>query len=167
MNHHGLSSLQNILKSLGVYPPTIICFGFVRSHIDIVTFRRRRVLAFAFVLLLSGFSIVPLFAHAKLVRSTPANKAVLKESPKIIELWFNELLEDEFNTIDIFKAGDATSKDRKNLAKNKPKVDAKDRTHLILPLDILPAGEYVAEYRVLSRDSHTAPGRISFSISPK
>ena len=142
-------------------------FGFVRSHIDIVRFSRRTILRGALVLALSGFTIVPLFAHAKLVRSAPANKVVLKESPKTIELWFNELLEDEFNTIDIFKASDAISKERKSLAKNKPKVDPKDRTHLILQVDTLPAGEYVAEYRVLSRDSHTAPGRISFSISAK
>jgi methionine-rich copper-binding protein CopC len=128
---------------------------------------RRKFFRSAVMLALGSLCAVQVFAHAKLVRSTPADKALLKESPKSVELWFNELLENEFNTVEIFKAKDATSKERKNLAKQKPKVDEKDRTHLILQLDPLPPGDYVAEYRVLSRDSHTAPGRISFSISAK
>ncbi|HEV8543447.1 MAG TPA: copper resistance CopC family protein [Verrucomicrobiae bacterium] len=134
---------------------------------SILESNRRKFFRSAVALALGSLCALQVFAHAKLLRSTPGNKAVLTESPKTVELWFNELLEDEFNSVEIFKASEATSKERKGLAKQKPKVDTKDRTHLILQLDSLPPGDYVVEYRVLSRDSHTAPGRVSFSISAK
>lgn len=105
-------------------------------------------------------------AHAKLVRSIPRDKAALQETPRTIELWFNELLDNEFNSIEVFTMSEAAAKDRKNMAKKKAQVDGNDRTHLVLALEPLPPGNYLAEYRVLSRDSHTAPGRLSFSIAP-
>jgi methionine-rich copper-binding protein CopC len=76
------------------------------------------------------------------------------------------LLDDEFNTIELFRAKELTRKDRKNLIQAKPKIDPKDRTHLSLDLPALDADTYALEYRVLSRDGHTAPGRINFTLLP-
>jgi methionine-rich copper-binding protein CopC len=106
-------------------------------------------------------------AHAKIVRSEPKDRATLVTAPKTIELWFNELLDDEFNTVEIYSTKDATAKSRKNLAKEKPKVDPKDRTHLTLTAPPLEPGGYAVEYRVLSRDGHSAPGRFTFTITGK
>jgi methionine-rich copper-binding protein CopC len=106
-------------------------------------------------------------AHAKLVRSEPKDAARLSVPPRIIELWFNELLDDEFNTLEVYRAKEVTQKDRKNLAKAKPKVDTRDRTHLSLDLAVLEPDSYAVEYRVLSRDGHTAPGRFNFTVLPK
>jgi methionine-rich copper-binding protein CopC len=106
-------------------------------------------------------------AHAKLVRSEPENAARLSEAPKTVELWFNELLDDEFNTVEIFPAKEVTRKDRQNLIKAKAKVDAKDRTHLSVDLPALAPNSYIVEYRVLSRDGHTAPGRLNFTVLAK
>ena len=115
-------------------------------------------------LVMAGVRVV--HAHAKLVRSEPKDAARLSGAPKTIELWFNELLDEEFNTVEVFRAKDVAQKDRKNLVKAKPRVDAKDRTHLSLDLPTLEPDSYAVEYRVLSRDGHTAPGRFNFTVLP-
>ncbi len=116
-------------------------------------------------LLLAGVRLAS--AHAKLVRSEPKDAAQLTASPKRIELWFNELLDDEFNTVEVYRAKEVTQKDRKNLVQSKPKVDVKDRTYIVLDLPVLEPDSYTVEYRVLSRDGHTAPGRFNFTVLPK
>jgi len=111
---------------------------------------------------------VAAFAHARLERSTPANKAQLSAAPERIELWFNELLDDSFNSIEVFDAKAPPAPKRANLAKGKPEVDKNDRTHLSISVETLAPGDYVVEWRVLSRDGHSAPGKFTFSIvAPK
>ena len=103
-------------------------------------------------------------AHARMVKSIPVKDAVLSASPGELDLWFNELLEDGFNTIDVFPKAELTADKRSNLTDGKVVVDPKDRTHLTVKLGTLAPGEYVVEWRVLSRDGHSAPGRITFSV---
>lgn len=107
----------------------------------------------------------PALAHARLVKSSPPDKAGLAVAPEKIDLWFNELLDSGFHTIEIFAAAEIKSRQRTNLVQGEAVVDAKDKTHLSVALKALPPGDYVIEYRVLSRDSHSAPGRIRFSVS--
>jgi methionine-rich copper-binding protein CopC len=105
-------------------------------------------------------------AHASLVRSQPAPGAVV-QSPTQIDLWFNELLEDGFNSVAIIRAEELTSnaaQQQTNLARKQPFVDPRDRAHLTLQVGSLLAGNYVAEWRVLSRDGHTATGRFRFQV---
>lgn len=104
------------------------------------------------------------WAHAQLIKSDPRDKAELKESPAQVDLWFNELLDDSFNSIEIIPAAEVSAPKHSNFAKGKPKVDAADRTHLSVSVIPLKPGKYVIQYRVLSRDGHTAPGRITFQI---
>lgn len=106
-------------------------------------------------------------AHARLVRSQPKSDSQAIAPLRRIELWFNELLDEKFNTIELFTADQASEKNRENLLREKPAVDPKDRTHLSVNVPELKAGAYVVEYRVLSRDGHTAPGRFSFTIGEK
>jgi len=105
-------------------------------------------------------------AHARLTRSLPVEKTALDTAPQQIELWFNELLDHGFNHVVVFPASEVKlkPKERSNFADGKPEVDAADRTHLTVKLKPLPAGDYVVEYRVLSRDGHTAPGRVRFTV---
>lgn len=106
------------------------------------------------------------WAHARLVRSEPRDQAVLEESPDVVHLWFNELLDRGFHQVAIFPSTERTAKRRSNLTRGEPQVDPDDRTHLSVRVQPLPPGEYVIEYRVLSRDGHTAPGRILFRVRP-
>jgi len=90
---------------------------------------------------------------------------VVAHAPERVELWFNELLDQSFNKVEVFETTKIKDKNRKNFVKGQPHVDSKDTTHLLVELEKLQPGHYVIEYRVLSRDGHTAPGRITFKVS--
>ncbi len=90
---------------------------------------------------------------------------MLPAAPATIELWFNELLDDEFNEILVFRAAaDGSPADASNLATAKPTVDDTDRTHLSAPVAPLESGPYVIQWKVLSRDGHSARGRVLFRV---
>lgn len=118
--------------------------------------------AAAFVLALFFAFAHDALAHARMVRSIPAKNAELTKSPGQIDLWFNELLDEGFNSVEVFPSAELTSKKHANLVKDKAAVDPADRTHLTIKIAPLSPGEYVVEWRVLSRDGHSAPGRITF-----
>ncbi len=103
-------------------------------------------------------------AHARLVRATPANQARLAAPPERVELWFSELLEDGFNSVEVVRAAEVTAKPRTNLARDVPTVDRDDRTRMTVPVQELGPGDYAVEWRVLSRDGHTAAGRFTFRV---
>jgi methionine-rich copper-binding protein CopC len=125
--------------------------------------RLLRFLSLITVLVFASASTV--WAHARLLRAAPASGAELSAPPKQIELWFNELLEEGFNTITVFPSAELDKLDKhSNLTKGKPAVDPKDHTHLVVPVGPLAPGEYVIEWRVLSRDGHSAPGRFTFRV---
>jgi methionine-rich copper-binding protein CopC len=102
-------------------------------------------------------------AHARMVRSTPT-PGDLSQPPRKIELWFNELLDGNFNSIAVFPASEVNSKARANLTQGDAKVDPGDGTHLSAAIKPLPPGEYFVEWRVLSLDGHSAPGRFEFRV---
>lgn len=103
-------------------------------------------------------------AHARLVRSEPANEEVLPSPPTVIRLWFNENLDRGFHSIEVFAASELKGKKRTNLVSGPPEVNPSDRTELRAVVSGLTVGRYVVEYRVLSRDGHTAPGRLTFEV---
>ena len=103
-------------------------------------------------------------AHARMVRSSPAKDAQLAQAPGQVDIWFNELLDEGFNSIDVFAATDVDASHRTGLQKGAAVLDANDRTHLSVGVQPLPPGEYVVEWRVLSRDGHSAPGRFRFRV---
>jgi len=121
-----------------------------------------RITFFTFLLTLAGAPSA--WAHARLLRADPKSGAELSSAPKQIDLWFNELLEDSFNTVTVIPAADLVAEKKTNFAKDKPVVDPRDRTHLTIKLGSLPPGEYIVEWRVLSRDGHSAPGRATFRV---
>lgn len=104
-------------------------------------------------------------AHARLTRAEPADGAVLTAPPTSIELWFNERLDDEFNDVAVYRARDGAPADEKNLAAGAPLVDEADRTHLETPVGALAPGDYVVQWKVLSRDGHSARGRLRFKVA--
>jgi len=107
-------------------------------------------------------------AHAHMVRSSPARNAELPAAPARVDIWFNELLDEGFNSIEVFAAKDANANSRSGLQQGSATLDAKDRTHLSVNLQPLSPGAYVVEWRVLSRDGHSAPGRFGFRVrAPK
>lgn len=111
------------------------------------------------LLLLGGFLATPeALAHAKLIRSQPTAFEALATAPAEVSLWFNERLEDEFNSIEV---SDATGHRVEN---GVAQVNPQDRTNLVVGLGRLSAGSYVVRWRILSLDGHPARGRFIFSV---
>jgi len=105
------------------------------------------------------------FAHASLARALPAAGSEVT-APTKIDLWFNELLEDGFNSVTVIFSSDAnaTSSKQPNLAVGTPVIDPHDKTHLTITVKPLRKGTYMVQWRVLSRDGHSAPGQFSFRV---
>lgn len=99
-----------------------------------------------------------LFAHAYLVKSVPAQRAVLYHAPAKIQLWFNERLEPRYSSLSLSDAGG------KAIETGKVEVSHDDPKQLAAPLKLLPAGRYVVKYRVLSVDGHVVQDQFPFTV---
>jgi methionine-rich copper-binding protein CopC len=97
-------------------------------------------------------------AHALLVRTAPPKRAVLRDPPRQIELWFNERLEPSFAALTVLDNGGA------QVSEAKAHVAADDRKRLTLELPELPPGNYTVRFRVLSVDGHIAEDSFRFSV---
>ena len=97
-------------------------------------------------------------AHASLVKSAPARRAVLFKAPPKIQLWFSEKLEARFSSVNVI---DATGRrvDLGNAA-----VDAKDAKQLSVGVIPIPPGQYRIKFRVLSVDGHVLEEDFPFTI---
>ncbi|CAG1022540.1 Copper transport protein YcnJ [Patescibacteria group bacterium] len=113
--------------------------------------------------LLSNFLLIsalvlpaPVYAHAIMVRSTPEKDAVLTESPKQVDVWFNDKVGTEYKALAVI---DSKGK----------RVDNKDLVqepadHLYATVPNLPPDTYTVRYRVVSIDTHIVTGKYQFTI---
>ena len=124
---------------------------------DVFSPALRRLLALAVAV-----ALVPLVApaaasaHAILLRSTPADGAVLQEPPARVTLQFSEPVETSLASIRIVDA-QLNRVDEGRLAHPRP-----DTVEVELPR--LPRGSYVVTWRVVSADTHAVRGAFVFSI---
>jgi methionine-rich copper-binding protein CopC len=100
----------------------------------------------------------PLSAHAYLVKSVPAARAVLFRAPERVQLWFNERLEPRYSSITV------NDQDGKPVETGKTEVGAEDPKLLSATLKSLSAGRYIVRYRVLSVDGHIVQDEFPFTI---
>lgn len=117
-------------------------------------------------LAISLFVVMPrtAFAHARLLRSSPESGQTTP-APQKIDLWFNELLDGQFNSIEVLPVAEVNGKHHARLTLGGASVDPRDRTHLTVGVQRLEPGNYYVEWRVLSLDGHSAPGRFQFQVS--
>jgi methionine-rich copper-binding protein CopC len=116
-------------------------------------------IALSGLVLLAGFLVPPkALAHAKLIRARPNAFETLAETPASVELWFNERLEDEFNSIEVVDSAGRRVED------GHARVHPRDRTNLVARLTRLTQGQYLVYWKILSVDGHTARGRFIFSV---
>jgi copper resistance protein C len=113
------------------------------------------------VALLAGllYPVPPAGAHAFLVRSAPAHRAMLGQMPERVQLWFNERLEPAYSTVSVWNEAGA-------------QVDARDVTvgpddprRLSVTVEVRQAGLYTVKYRVLSVDGHIVENRFMFTVN--
>lgn len=97
-------------------------------------------------------------AHAALVKSEPARRAVLSKAPAQLRLWFNEKIEPAYATIHVFR------QDGTPVVHPLAQVDKDDGKLLVLELPKLEPGAYTVKYRVLSVDGHTVDYGYTFTL---
>ena len=100
-----------------------------------------------------------LLAHARLLRSTPADNAVLVESPTALSLWFSEKPELRLTKIQLL---DSAGKAIPVGAVARIATDAMGVTVGIT--DSLPNGRYSISWRTTGADGHLSTGKISFTV---
>lgn len=98
------------------------------------------------------------FAHAHLVRATPAEGGTVKPAPTEVMLKFNEKLEPSFSTAVIRDAAG------KQVDKADAHVDKADRTTVRVSLPPLEPGVYTVEWRIMSADTHKVNGHFTFQV---
>ena len=100
-------------------------------------------------------------AHAVLVKSSPARRAVLALSPLRVEMVFNERLEPAYSTVSVWTNSNVQVDDKKIV------VGPEDPHRLTVGLPPLAPGRYVVKFRVLSVDGHLVEGTFPFEIRPR
>jgi methionine-rich copper-binding protein CopC len=98
------------------------------------------------------------WAHAYLVKSSPARRAVLTRPPAEVQLWFNERLEAAFSSVSV------VDRDGRQVDRGDVRVGPDDPKRLSVGVPPLPPGTYTVRYRVLSVDGHLVESQFSFTI---
>jgi methionine-rich copper-binding protein CopC len=98
------------------------------------------------------------FAHAHLVRATPAAGGAVKDAPAEVTLTFSEKLEPAFTTAVIRDAAG------RQVDKTDAHVDKDNRTVMHVSLPPLTPGVYTVEWRVMSADTHKVNGSFTFRV---
>jgi methionine-rich copper-binding protein CopC len=122
----------------------------------VVTARRAAALGLALGLVMGTAATAG--AHASLVRSSPARRAVLLRSPERVQLWFNERLEPAFSRITVTDAAGVA------VHLGEAAVAADDPVRLSVGVRPLAAGTYTVRFRVLSVDGHVVEGEFPFTL---
>jgi len=111
-------------------------------------------------LLLVALALLPTaaLAHAFLVKSAPARRAVLNHPPVRVELWFNERLEPAYSSVSV--TDDAgIGVDLRDV-----QVGPDDPKKLSVSLSTLGPGRYTVNFRVLSVDGHIVESSFPFTV---
>jgi copper transport protein len=99
-----------------------------------------------------------LFAHARLLRSTPAANATLTSLPTSLSLWFSEKPEVKFTVL--------TLKDSAGALVALGPVTSADSNGIMAPITGgLRSGKYTVSWRTAASDGHATSGTYAFSIS--
>jgi hypothetical protein len=98
------------------------------------------------------------WAHAYLVKSSPARRAILIRAPTEVQLWFNERLEPAFSRLSVWD-GDGQPVDLGDA-----QVGPEPTRLTVRLLQPLKPGTYTVKFRVLSVDGHIVEDQFPFTI---
>ena len=121
--------------------------------------KSRAIILIIMLIGLLTIGVVPVLAHALLLRSMPEANAVLDRAPAQVELFFSEAVDPAFSTIKVL---DATGQPVDN---GDTQVDPADAAHLTVSLRSLPDGIYTVSWKALSAtDGHVTLGSFPFAV---
>ena len=99
------------------------------------------------------------YAHANLVKSTPAPNTVLDEVPSQIIIWFTEPIEPSLSSIRVLDATGA------EVEEGEPSFDLNDPTVMSVTMGTVPDGTYTVAWKNVSTiDGHLVRGSFLFSV---
>ena len=103
----------------------------------------------------------PVWAHSSLDHSEPRDRAVLKQAPHEVRMWFTEPIKAGISSIEV---RDAAGKqvDQRNL-----RADEKEPALVRLSLiaEIAP-GTYKVTWSAVAQDLHVSKGSFTFRVAP-
>ncbi len=101
---------------------------------------------------------LPVFAHAIMVKSQPVVDSTVAESPKQIDVWFNDKVGSEYKALAVI---DSAGKrvDNKDIGQ-----ETFDQSHIYVTVPQLAPGTYTVRYRVVSLDTHIVTGKYKFTL---
>jgi copper transport protein len=100
-------------------------------------------------------------AHAYIVKTVPAQSAILKASPRIVALTYDEAVEPRFATISVSDA-----KGRQLTTGRVSRSPANPDTLVVALRQGLRRGWYLVYWRAISVDGHPVQGAYQFAIGP-
>lgn len=100
--------------------------------------------------------VSPATAHNVLVGTTPEDGSAVDAQPGIVELVFDDTVQDQFNQVAVLDAEENTYQT------GDPAVDENVVTQAV---DDLPDGDYTVSYRVVSADGHPVSGTFEFTMA--
>jgi methionine-rich copper-binding protein CopC len=111
-------------------------------------------------LIVAALTLTPSTAapHAALLRSNPAARMTVSQSPPRVELWFSERLEPAYSSLSVWNES-GVRVDGQDVI-----VGPEDSHRLSVSLAPLPTGTYVVRYRVLSVDGHVLEASFTFAV---
>jgi len=112
------------------------------------------------LLLAALLSPIPALAHAILVKSQPAKDETVKESPKQIDLWFNDAVRSEYKALAVIDSSG------KRVDNHDVEQTLTDGSHIHATVPTLAPGTYTIRYRVVSEDTHIVTGKFEFTVKP-
>jgi methionine-rich copper-binding protein CopC len=124
------------------------------------------------LILLGLLLIYPGFlaAHTALIRTMPADGAVVAQAPREVQFWFNEPIERYFSRIEVFRAaldpGTGAVQPGERIDQGwLPGPRATREVGVRLPETLTP-GRYIVQWMVLAIDAHRTQGSFMFTYDP-
>jgi copper transport protein len=122
---------------------------------------KRTRIALLFVLAAGALALpAAAWAHAVLVRTTPVPSSVVNRAPPVVLLTYSEAVEPRFAIVSV------TNADGRQQIAGSPRRSATDPSTLVVPLNRLLQGWYLAYWRVVSVDGHPVRGAFTFAVGP-
>lgn len=124
-----------------------------------IHYRNAGVFWFPVLTAISGIAASPTVqAHAILVKSLPAAETTLSETPKQVDVWFNDKVGSQYKALAVIDSS-GQRVDNKDVQQ-----EAFDGSHLYATVRNLTPGTYTVRYRVVSADTHIVTGKFNFTV---
>ena len=121
---------------------------------------RRAVVALAAAVALAALAPASAWAHAALLRTSPAASVIANTAPARVLLTYSEAVEPRFAIVSVTDAAG------RQVTAGPPSRSAADPDTLVAPLEHIPSGWYLVYWRVISADGHPVRGAFTFAVGP-